>query len=855
MRKILMLIVTLALAATLHAADAVPYGHKDFVPTPEQPIGYRGDGTGVFPGATPVTEFWEGTPTPVKNKDGNIERWAASEDGKSKNIIWMSEMPSWSKSGVIVVGKKLFTKAEPNLLVCVDADSGKILWSKAANAWEIGGVEKNLAEKLQTMMEFTYSVEVDWTRVNLGAFPEVSKAYISKVQPRVLAALKELDPDCNYDEAAKKLVNDLEKWLPIVLAEKEKGKYLQFIIGEKKCNNPLADLIQARFNALAPKQIVNSRSRPWGINMGWCPSAPVSDGKLVYAHFGQDQVVAYDLDGNRVWACLLPRKFNKADMDHFPSPVLADGILLVNQDCAKLVGLDAKTGKTVWVTPGASTPGNYSVGTPKVLTLANGDEKLRVLVTESCKIVRISDGKIVGTHWEGRNDGGPSITNVGDIIIKGSCGDGHSAGLAFFRLTLKDKDTVEAVKVKQLNGGTSTYSAVVLGEDLQVHYPSGQDSVILAGKYFVRGIGRKHYGDYRLAQLLPDGNERALEARNALLIHWPRLPLTEKYAPEIYPLGRQWGQGHSDGPSAIAPVLFQWTDTETTAQGDRLYIRSNSHIYCIGPAVKGTPQDDPNVAAKIRSLTKVEELLPYLDKPSALERHEAALALGKLGVGAAPATAKLTTLVKEDFYEEIRAAAVIALDAIDPTGKPGTVVLQPVIAGIQGSRPCLARSLFILGPDRAAAVALPLLAKERPQHERRNAVRILCDAGVFNAQITEVLAKALQGDGDFMVTRTIAESIPSWPGDPAKVILLRDTLAKWSGNVPDEHGCHPGVLAYIANNLPEAERVPYLKVMSDARSRERGKAIEILRQLASGANKTLADAAAVELKAIETTKP
>jgi len=350
--------------------------------------------------------------------------------------------------------------------------------------------------------------------------------------------------------------------------------------------------------------------------------------------------------------------------------------------------------------------------------------------------------------------------------------------------------------------------------------------------------------------LQPDGKERSISKANVLIHHTPRMPAMEKYAPELYKILPSFS-----GNLIGAPGYFTYTDTETTVQGDRLYVRSTSNLYCIGPAVKGTPQDDLKIADKIRTLTKVEDLLPYLDKPSAMERYEATLVLGKLGVDAAPATAKLTTLVKEDIYEEIRAAAVIALDAADPAGKPGTTALQAAIMGNLGTPACLAQTLVLLGSDRTAPVILPLLVKERSEGDRLNAVRIIDLAGVFNTPITTALVKALASSGSWQITRMIGHDIANWPGDPATAILLRDALLKYRGDVPDEHDAHPAVLVYIASNLPEADRVPYLKTMITGGSRNRGKALEILRQLASGTNKTLADEAAVVLKAIEATKP
>ena len=48
--------VCLILVGTpLLADDTAPLGSPDFYPSPEHPVGWRGDGSGRFPGATPPT--------------------------------------------------------------------------------------------------------------------------------------------------------------------------------------------------------------------------------------------------------------------------------------------------------------------------------------------------------------------------------------------------------------------------------------------------------------------------------------------------------------------------------------------------------------------------------------------------------------------------------------------------------------------------------------------------------------------------------------------------------------------------------------------------------------------------------
>lgn len=40
------------------AAAPAPLGSPQFVPSPERPVGWRGDGTGRYPGATPPPATW-----------------------------------------------------------------------------------------------------------------------------------------------------------------------------------------------------------------------------------------------------------------------------------------------------------------------------------------------------------------------------------------------------------------------------------------------------------------------------------------------------------------------------------------------------------------------------------------------------------------------------------------------------------------------------------------------------------------------------------------------------------------------------------------------------------------------------
>jgi hypothetical protein len=92
-------------------------GRKKGLPNlPANVRGFRGDQTGFFADADPVTAW---------------------DIDKGINVKWITPIERWSKGSPIVVGGKVFACADPNVLVCLDAATGKILWRRAANVLEL----------------------------------------------------------------------------------------------------------------------------------------------------------------------------------------------------------------------------------------------------------------------------------------------------------------------------------------------------------------------------------------------------------------------------------------------------------------------------------------------------------------------------------------------------------------------------------------------------------------------------------------------------------------------------------------------------------------------------------------------
>jgi outer membrane protein assembly factor BamB len=109
---------------------------------------------------------------------------------------------------------------------------------------------------------------------------------------------------------------------------------------------------------------------------GHASATPVTDGRMIYASFGQHGLVAFDMSGTIVWH----RRFGTIDNYHGPagSPVLYKDRVFLYQDHkgspsqgAFVAAFDAKTGKTLWETPRSETVG---WGTPVVVRTGTRDE-------------------------------------------------------------------------------------------------------------------------------------------------------------------------------------------------------------------------------------------------------------------------------------------------------------------------------------------------------------------------------------------------------------------------------------------------------------------------------------------------
>jgi outer membrane protein assembly factor BamB len=253
-----------ALAAP--AASSATLGAPNFIPSVDRPVGWRGDGTGRYPGATPPTAW---------------DRTSTGGGYSTKGILWMSPLPNIGVSSPILVGDRIFLTSEVSDLVCLDKKTGRVLWIRS-NA-EFEGLSDEERKANPAFVEKLMPLAAELAQVNAAA--------VEALNARLAMAMTATPP---ANEAVFKRKRDLEKQI-------EKA---QQTIDKK------------RFE------------RYWGQAVfGFSGPTPASDGKHVCAFFTTGVSACYDLDGNRKW--IARGSGNGSEHGNFASPLLCDNRLVV----------------------------------------------------------------------------------------------------------------------------------------------------------------------------------------------------------------------------------------------------------------------------------------------------------------------------------------------------------------------------------------------------------------------------------------------------------------------------------------------------------------------------------------------
>jgi len=294
-----------------------------------QHVGWRTDGTGKYPAAKPLTTW-----------------------GPTTNVLWKTPMPSASNATPVLVGDKLFVTAEPMKLICVDANTGEIIW-EAENSFEDMATPEEAAQMAAKNQEAR-----DLRRERGGLWGKVRRLKTSVQDDPENAELKK-----ELEEAQSR-----QKEIDGLLAEYDRLWY-----------------------SMPDVHPINGNSS----------ATPASDGEHVWVSFATGLVACYDLDGNLVWRRMVEKP--NITWGSCSSPVVVDDIVLIH--IHHLFGLDKLTGETRY-----SPASEWNWGTPALMTLRD----TVVAIDGSGTVIRVSDGKVMAQKLFRLEYNGPVVE--GDVV-------------------------------------------------------------------------------------------------------------------------------------------------------------------------------------------------------------------------------------------------------------------------------------------------------------------------------------------------------------------------------------------------------------------------------------------------------
>ena len=114
---------------------------------------------------------------------------------------------------------------------------------------------------------------------------------------------------------------------------------------------------------------------------GYASSTPVTDaGGEVFAFLGKSGVVAFDLEGKKLWQANVGKESSNRRWGSAASPVLHGDNVIVNaaEESQSIRAFDRKTGRQAWTAEGAALELAY--GTPGLVTLDDGTQDLVIAV-------------------------------------------------------------------------------------------------------------------------------------------------------------------------------------------------------------------------------------------------------------------------------------------------------------------------------------------------------------------------------------------------------------------------------------------------------------------------------------------
>lgn len=301
---------------------------------------------------------------------------------------------------------------------------------------------------------------------------------------------------------------------------------------------------------------------------GYASNTPVSDGERVYAFLSKAGVIAFDLDGNQLWRTSVGTSSGPQQWGSGASPILFGDWVVVNasDESSSLVALNKTDGNEVWREQSEGIANNW---TTPILVEAEGRPELAIGTKAEVWGVNPQTGTL---RW--RVHKGESVAKCSSLV---------AAGEVVFSLGSIGDNTIA---VRTGGQGDVTDSNVVWSDNLR----GGIGSPLLYDGYlysFSRGVAncvsvatgedvyRQRYSEARAAGPGPGGADYCspvLADGRIYLLTRNGNTLVIKAGPE-YELLATNSFPSDDSVFNGTPALA----------GDKMLIRSNKFLYCVGP--------------------------------------------------------------------------------------------------------------------------------------------------------------------------------------------------------------------------------------------------------------------------------
>jgi hypothetical protein len=437
---------------------------------------------------------------------------------QSSNILWMTPLPDHSNATPIVVAGKVFVASEPDELICIDKITGKVLWH-AMNGY----------------YDATPQAERD-----------ANPAFREKIDPLARALHDERDPVKRW--AIRRQLQD-------ALLEIDKTEYT----------------IKAGGHLGGHFEIVGFST------------TPASDGKFVYAWNGMGVAACYDLDGGRRWIRRLPVG---EELHYSAAPAVIAGKLAVFFE--HLYGLDAATGEIAWEQPAV----DKTVAAVLAVRIAGVD----VFISQQGEVVRASDGRLLwaNPHKIPNDTGWAPPVVLGDVMyipwygtqmiwiedFTGCAGDEWHPRQSSVHLSGRDFPKLPKAPMgiprEQTAGSPLIHDGLVYEVDW-------------CGAYIVGDLKKRKTLAYREIGLRGEANYVAMPvAASPTLVGRHIVVMDNQGNTVVLEPGAECRiVAHNRIANQIArdwsmTTLELNTYAPPVPDGNRMYIRGEQHLYCIG---------------------------------------------------------------------------------------------------------------------------------------------------------------------------------------------------------------------------------------------------------------------------------